>query len=34
MKSHFLTECEIQYDKEKAWINNQIIISKDILEQR
>ena len=34
MKSHFQTDCEIQSDKEKAWINNQIIISKDILEQR
>ena len=34
MKSHFRTYCEIQSDKGKAWINNQIILSKDILEQR
>ena len=33
MKSHFRTDCEIQLDREKTWINNQIIISKDILEQ-
>lgn len=35
MKSPSRTDCEIQSDKKgKVWINNQIIISKDILEQR